>query len=627
MGTRHAAESVVVGWTAAVTWVTLAAYVLGWCGWLASRPAWLVVLALGAVMAGRPRPVPAVRLRFRRWRQLTLGRPWLALALALVGWLTLTNLALVLAAAPNQWDAMLYHLARVGYFLQQGSFAAYGANFYSQEELGRGAATLVSCLMVLCGKSDVLVGLPQFTAWIASGCAVAAIARTWSLRPSACAFAGAVWMTLSIAWLEAVTAQNDVLITAHLACALLGLRRFTIARSRATAGGPDRLVWLALAGLSLGLAFGTKASALTAIPAVVLAGASAFLRTPADGPASRRRRVAVAAGRLALVAGAALPVTLPAGYVENLQRFGQPLGSTVTEEHLFHGRGPGPRALSGLRNAVRFSSDFATLDQVPPVTPVSRAWAAFKRPIVPLFASLGLDLKEPSDRRMGFSPDRVFRPDDNLSYFGPSGLFLVLGYLTAWRQRRFRWLAVAATLFFVTQCLAGPYDATRGRQFLYGTILALPAIATWVGRHGRRRWHWRAATATVLLAAVSVYVAPAAVLRNNHDFFPNEGRPRAFWQKDRIDQMTGFHASNPAHRKFNELVPADATVGVALSGYEYPLFGPRLSRTLVPLTTQVRTGAAFPPGLEWFVFASSVHPPAEADIDLGIGWHLRRLAP
>lgn len=625
VGGRPFPERFVSGFTVVVGWWTLGAYALGSLHWLAAPWAWFGWLGAGGsivlflwrricrrhLAAARARGtdssigdsvVPGDCGTFRqilrsRWRRLLLGKPHLGLAVFLLAWVALANLVLLFAMAPNSFDAMLYHLARVAYFLQQGDFSAYGANQFSQEQLARGSAALLCGLYALGGRSDIVAGWPQFLAWWAGGAAVFALARTWRASPSASAFAGACWMLLSVAWLEAPTAQNDVLIAAHIASSLLHLRRYRL---------EGRTADLLLAGAAFGLAVGTKASALTLLPALALA----------NGPALWRPRV------VALAALAALPFVAPSGYLENARRHGHALGAEALTEHVAIDRPLTARLMLGARNALRFAFDACTLDLVPPLEAPARALASAKARVAAVLADTPFDLELASEVRMPFWRERLHRPDENLSYFGPFGLFLAAAVCVACLAPAWRWHAAALLSFLALQCLAGPYDLIRGRQFLYGAALALPALAWWSSR-----WSPRLRAAAACLVALSaLHVLPAALLRNNALFLTLDERA-PFWRLDRLDQMTSLHASHAAQRAFDARVPRDARVGVGLQGYEYPLFGYKHGRRLVPVRALAASGRPLPSGLDWLLFTPGP-PPLEVqpgDEDLGCGWWLRRL--
>jgi len=596
-GNTDTAEVFITGFTVATAWVTLGGYCLSSFRLLAAPWAWLLWTAIGCAAASRLRSgAPHGGAFWGRWARILRGRGYLLAALLLLLWVAATNLFILLAAAPNSFDSMLYHLTRVAYYLQNGTLAPYGANFFAQEELGKNSAVLEVALFAVGGKSDLLQGLPQFIAWFAAGAAVYRLSRSYGVRPSAAAFAGAAEMLLSIAWLEAVTAQNDLLIAAELACGFYFLRRHL-------AGGKH--CFIVLAGVAVGLALGTKASALLVLPALAVAA----------GPRAWRWKPA------AVILLVSLPFFVPACYLDNVRLYGNPLGRNTSDISLYHGRSLADRAASFGRNALRFGFDAFSLDQLPTDPIAAPGIAKAQTAALGWLQGIGVDLWSGNDMRFRFFKDRIHRPDENLSYFGMFGLVCAAGVLAAFTRRKALWLGIGFCTFCLIQCAAGPYDFTRGRFFLSGTAIILPAAAMWIGSF--RAFGRRCVLVFVLVSAADV--VPASVYRNNHRLIPDGDIP-AFWQEDRVRQMTGFHASYPAQRAFAQRVPADARVGVAIQGYEYPLFGPRLGRHLVPVLYRFNANQPLPPDLDWLVFSkASARQPG--DISLGAGWYLRRLAP
>jgi hypothetical protein len=333
----------------------------------------------------------------------------------------------------------------------------------------------------------------------------------------------------------------------------------------------------------------------------------------AAGPSAWRWKTA---GTIMLVS---LPFVLPAGYLDNLRLYGNPLGRQTYEISLYHNRSSAYRIASFGRNALRFALDAVSLEQLPTDPVFAPMLARAETGAIHRLAKSGVDLARTDDTRWGFLVDRLHRPDENLSYFGPFGLLCLAGTIAAFCLKRIRWLGIGFVAFCAIQCAAGPYDFTRGRFFLSGAAIILPAAAVWAGRWGR----FGRGCAAVFVLIASAEVGPAAVFRNTNTFLPEYGF-RAFWQKDRLQQMTDLHPSYPAQRSFADLVPAGARVGVAVSEYEYPLFGPRLCRHLVPVLARLNANQPLPPNLDWLLF-SDPRLRRAGDISLGYGWYLRRL--
>ena len=80
-------------------------------------------------------------------------------------------------------------------------------------------------------------------------------------------------------------------------------------------------------------------------------------------------------------------------------------------------------------------------------------------------------------------------------------------------------------------------------------------------------------------------------------------------------------------RQFEEAVPGNAIVAVCLSksGFEYPLFGEKLTRTLIPINSFVHGVQPVPKEADFLLYSSEVLAPAPEDEFLGEAWYLRKL--
>jgi hypothetical protein len=82
-----------------------------------------------------------------------------------------------------------------------------------------------------------------------------------------------------------------------------------------------------------------------------------------------------------------------------------------------------------------------------------------------------------------------------------------------------------------------------------------------------------------------------------------------------------------ALRRYEELVPQTATVAVHLppDSYEYPLFGPRLERRLIPINSFRLGRQSLPADADVMLFSSALEKPVDTDVWLGTDWYLRPL--
>jgi hypothetical protein len=155
-------------------------------------------------------------------------------------------------------DALIYHLPRAAFWRLQHA-VAYVAN--SPEEPINAhppnAEIETAATMILSG-GDRYVALVQLVAVAVTAVGIYGIARRLGFDRRAAVFGGALYPTFTVVVLQAPTALNDLVLAALLVCA-----GFFVA-------GPATRVELALFGLALALALGTKLSTVFAVPVLAV---------------------------------------------------------------------------------------------------------------------------------------------------------------------------------------------------------------------------------------------------------------------------------------------------------------------------------------------------------------------
>jgi len=290
-------------------WV--AAWVEGFSalGLAGSRAAWAVFWT--ATAAGAAAGLVALRKAVRT-------RPWKmppAAALAVPGAVLAATLVVALVAAPNNWDSLAYHNARVMQWWDHGSVATWDAPDSRQLRMPPLASYFKLALLGLTGN-DVLFNLVQWAFFAFSILAAAALAARLVPSPRSGPWAALLVATIPMAILQSTSTQNDVVVAGYvLAAAFFFLRAF------AADGAPFRD--LALGGAAVGLGLASKGTAyLLAVPLLGTAAGAALGRF-ARG--QQRERRAWAAG---FAAAAALVVLPSAGFWwRNARALGSPVGS------------------------------------------------------------------------------------------------------------------------------------------------------------------------------------------------------------------------------------------------------------------------------------------------------------
>ncbi len=604
-------ERIMYAWCALATGMIFWGYGLASCDRLASKAGWEIGALLCFASSGLflrlcLRDFKSVR---RVFGEIAHHRGLLAIwcgvaAVAVLGALT------ALVSAPSNWDSLTYHLARVGYYLENGNLSDFGANFYAQEQQARGAAIIQSGVTVLCGRSDRLSGLPQFLAYLVCLVAVFGICRDIVGHRTALAGAGIFGLLTNVS-LQAPTAQNDLLLTSFLGAGLIGACSYL----RASSTPP-----LFLAAIGFALAVSVKASALTIVPAAFVSLVLSSRALGFDGRETLRKMFA-----LTMASGLAVCVfAFPAGYWKNIRRYGNPIGNAdMFERTVGTAINGSSRGKLALLNTVRFASDMCTLNGIPERLGGGMG-ETLRTQIGAVLVKLGIDAESAFGTRAPFTWRRARRADEDLSYYGWLGPGLLLPgiVLAIFRAKRnplvVAW-AAGFLVFFATQVVIGPYDPWRGRFFIYVAIFALPATCALLDSPRRlANLAWTSAMFGALAAVAGV------LWRAPHPIAPH-AMPSIF-RLTRLEQMALYHPSFPALVNFDRIVPPHATVVCALPGneFEYALFGSRFSRRIIPIA-QWRATLPDARKADYLLYDRSLGiRSAEDDIDLGHNWSLRQ---
>lgn len=607
-------ETVLFSFCVASALIVVWGYALAAFDKLADLSAWALLAAGSGVMAAvfffrlKTRFVPlhtqtrAAATRLAQWYANETSRyeKILFAPLCLTAlFVALFNLALALFTAPHAWDSLTYHLPRMSYYLQQGNYAFFGANYWAQVIHPKNSVSVLIYAFLVAGRNDNFTQLTEYVAHWVFVLAVYGISRKAGFNRSQGVFSALVGSLLIIGVILAVSAQNDIFIAACFGVTIYSLFAFR---------HNPRSAYLLTGGAGIALALGAKSSTLLALPSVALIALYVFIG--ADKRASAKNILRFG---LALLA-CGFFLTLPAGYVENLRRFGHPVGPLkVRQMHSFEGQSGAYVLRGGAYNALRFGFDFLSFDGLPRGDAVKDAQAALRFLPRKALAFLNIDLE--SDFAVGFSPFN-FELDRAVNWgalgFGLIWIAVILALVRVAGHKDAFMLALAAALFFAAQAFAGPYDAARGRYFMICAVFAAPVSGLWLNARSRLI---RAYLFLILLVGCVSAIYAAA-----------ESAP--LFEMDRNRQ---FAFTDPQYyqrlKPFDFAVPQDAVVAVYLypNAFEYPLFGKALTRTLLPLNSFAQGLQPIPAAAEYLLYAKGYPCPDARDKHLSRDWFLRKL--
>ncbi|MGE3263065.1 MAG: hypothetical protein AB7K68_14885 [Bacteriovoracia bacterium] len=507
---------------------------------------------------------------------------------------------------PGNWDVLSYHLPRALYFLQFDSFASYPTPYWPQiTHPTLGPAWLIFSILV--GANEHFLFLPQFLAWMITALAIYGIAKALFPRtghaeastPLRAFLVASLSLFPLIQMLGATAERNDVLVTAYGAISFY----FLFSQHRQAN---------AISLISLALATAAKGTALPLIP--VWAVAAYVMR-------DKNKKIKLTPGTCV---GALLAAVLffSCGYGKNIFRYGSLIGpADVIAQHKLTS---GDMLEEGTKNVFRFGIDALTPDGWPGIKAAD--W------LVQAWRSAGLNLGNKilgQDLRAGklsgeFTIERPSLAHEDPVYSGfvyvLLALYAVAIFLRKEEQKAtlLAWSMPALGLFLFHSFTVW-YDPWHGRHFSAALIFLVPLLARGL------ELAWRSKSlrtiSVVLLAFLYAQNVYSIAHRNNQSFFP---------QGSRLEQMMRNRGNFlSVYQKLEQNLPERGQLATRIPGDqpEYILFGPKLSRVVLPTNDFDRGLLNIPPSADWFFFHSSLEKPRAGDIDLGQDFYLRKLKP
>jgi 4-amino-4-deoxy-L-arabinose transferase-like glycosyltransferase len=344
---------------------------------------------------------------------------------------------------------MAYHLPRVLFWAQQRSVAFFPTPYLNQIMLQPFAEYLTLQTYVLSG-GDHFINLIQWFGCLTSVVAVAAIARQFGASLRGQLLAALFCATIPNGILQASGAKNDYVLAAWLACAAYFLLR---------APGGNRAD-TAFAGLALGLALGTKATAYLFAPALILAIAIPAWKWWRDHLKS-----------ILPVVLCALALNIPQ-YIRNVDLSGSTLGFDSAQgdgKYRWQNDKFGWRAT--VSNLLRHSTE--------QLGARSDRWnqSVFDTAVF-VHRKLGLDVNDPSTTWVGskYEPPRNANHETNAPNRWHLCVLAACFLAMPWQSRRLFLYLCGLIAGFILFCAYLKWQPYMARMFLPLFVLACPAV-------------------------------------------------------------------------------------------------------------------------------------------------------
>ncbi len=512
------------------------------------------------------------------------AHPALGVLLLAVMGCALVNLVVALAVPVTNADALTYHLTRVGYWIQHGSTDHFLTNNVRQNAYPPNSEFGLLSTIIF-ARAEWPAPLGQYAAYLVCLAAVYFVARRLGASNAASLFAALLVGTMPEMILQVTIPKNDLIVASFLICSVAFLLCGLGARAKPNdaVGNGTWASALVVSAIAVGLAVGTKFTALFFLPGLAVAG---MVLTFTSASKDRIRR-----GVLWTVCCAVCVVLLGSiNYVRNQATYGLPTGHKCSRQRLGVRRPMLRTTVSNLARYGYFLCDFSGL--LPPR--LARRLTALRAQLAPpVYRALRIPINGPEintgkapfpvDEETGLFDTRP-RLDESYAWFGPIAFFvglpLVLIHLL-WSPWRRRWiafsLALMPALYWIVQSSALRYDSWRGRFFVTVVVTAGPLLA-FAYLRGRSRVFKHATTWLLVLIGLSTILSATA----NNPAKPLYPDLQAFDIPYNHRRRRGTGVLDSTLRRH---FPQDVRVGLLTppTEAEWLLFGRRLRRQLIHL--------------------------------------------
>lgn len=526
--------------------------------------------------------------KFPKWLETIKREPliWI-LAFGVIS-IYILNAIIIVFTHANTNDSLAVHLARIGYWLQFGSFRPWPTENIYQITYPFNAQVQMLWTILLSG-TDRLV---EFIQWFGAVFGIIAITGTASLlgySKKQGLFAGLIWATLPMILLQSTTTQND-LITASVI--LIGIYFLFFGISQ------ENKLHLIMSGLAFGISLGIKQTAFFIIPGLVLSFILFFIKYK-----SRMWKYT-----LIFISSTAIAFLLLGSFIYLTNMFAFP-------DAVISSANDGDRQVQtpfGPSEYVATSMGLHRIDQIKDSYIINSSRYFFQSADltgIPLrFKNRLSDIRESSariffstlnvpiesDRAVGrhvFSLSYVPIIHEDEAWFGLLGfLLLFLALIETIKAIKpinvyiFAQIFIASSAFIAIIFFRSNWTPYQGRYMVTVFSCLAPFFASIYHKPDSKLKLQR--VILIFLIITFAFMSSFNVMWNNAA--KPLRSPRAVFFSDRLTHYSFSGGYMVTVVEFvNNHVPPDATLGLAIGrSWEYPYFGEGLTRNLIPIFPQ-----------------------------------------
>lgn len=530
----------------------------------------------------------------------------------------LIQVSITFYSPPNEWDSMTGHLNRILYFLQNGSLKHFIGTNWNIDTYPKAFSSIQAYPFLMTNWNEHFFKLPNMSAYWILFIGTYGILKRLAVPFIIRVFCASMVLFVPIAIIQSTSTDTDIVLAAYLVSYVYFL--FSFKQSQQT-------IYIYLAAIAFSIALSHKITfVFSFLPLFILLVYIVRNMTFVSWKYSLKHF-------LLAHLFFSLMITLPTGYVSNLNHYGHPIGPTTATQHQSIERAGNFKNLlaHGSRNFIRYNLDLINLDGLRNIGVVENFQKSIKPALKRIDEKLKIGLEqETSFTIVPFSFNRRFEFYNGTPIYGVIFIILIIPSIIVLFLRRsksvYYFFFAAFLLHMLALSFTAPYDPWKGRYMLSSLVFIVPILGNWLNRNSLFQNNKSGKIYLIVSSILVSFTGLSTIIFHKRALpFGAYSKPSIF----NISRMEALTISRPdiyqAYAKYDSIVPLKATVALATinDDYEYPLWGPQFSRRLIPINPFEQGLQKIPMEADYLFFAKSVIRPIAGDIRLGTNTTLK----
>ncbi len=508
---------------------------------------------------------------------------------------------------PNEWDSMTGHLNRILYFVQNHSTEHFIGTNWNIDTYPKSFSSVQFYPFLMTGFNEHFFKLPNLVSFWVLALGSYAILKQLTVNFKSRVLVACLSIFTPITLIQSTSTDTDIVLASYLVICIYYIIRFKNTWEN---------YYLYLFSFVFAIGLSHKITWVFSVPCIGVILIYVWLM-------KRHTSLTAHLKHLLISSVFILIITLPTGYLANLKHYNHPIGPKTATQHQSIERAGNFESLliNGSRNVVRYTFDLLNLDGLRNIPTVERIQNRInnKIRIIDQKFNLGLE-RETKFTIIPFSFNRKFEFVNGTPIYGSIFLLILIPSIVLLFTKKskpiYYFFFAAFLLHFAALAFTAAYDPWKGRYMISSLVFLLPISSLFVNQFVAKNKFML----LILFYVIIIASAWSTLLYHGRGAFISTHNMPTIWGKSRMESLT---ISRPditnAYRNFDQLVPENAIVALATinDDYEYPLWGKRFTRKLIPINPFEQGLQPIPAEANYLFFSKNVIKPLPTDIRLG----------